>query len=371
MNRLGLVLSVVVLAILGMGVGGAAASPKDQLSGMWVGDADTALQQQGLTSPPEDPAVQMLVQMIQGMRCEFRADEVVTTITIDGEEQVVTTRYEVAEEQPDRIFIVNLDGPKQGVRSEISFLDANRISIVEEGGAGPATYLKRDTGAAAEAPVAASAPAATPATEAPAEPALPAASVESAPAISVPVEPPVTPADPTAAAMKPGTVVVIIPEQIDTEWFWYYYTEISQYLVQAAVEKALMRAGFEVMDPATLPVFQGAGAMADLLSKDSALAKARAAGAEFLVLGRATATMSSRNMAYGVTVIRSKAEATARVIRVADGQIVALEEAGAESGGQAQKAAGQEALKKTGAQLATLLVKTLKAATAPAPATGL
>ena len=45
----------------------------------------------------------------------------------------------------------------------------------------------------------------------------------------------------TPPPQKPAAkVVVFMPEKIDTAWFWYYYTEEQQSIVQSAIEKELI-----------------------------------------------------------------------------------------------------------------------------------
>lgn len=156
----------------------------------------------------------------------------------------------------------------------------------------------------------------------------------------------------------PGVrLVVIMPEQIDTEWFWYYYTEISEHVVQAAVEKALIGAGFDVIDLTAVDVFQGNSSINQLWDSGFALRKAAEMGATHLILGRATATRLSTDSAYGVTVVRASAEITARLIRVSDAKVLAVEDASATAGGQAQKTAGRDALKQAGRTIAGKLLR--------------
>ena len=150
---------------------------------------------------------------------------------------------------------------------------------------------------------------------------------------------------------EPPRFLVIIPEQIDTEWFWCYYTEVSQNIVQTRVEKALVRAGLNVIDLTTVSLFSEAGTVDQVLNRQQALRAAADAGAVYLVLGQATAVMQSRSKAYGQEVIRSQAEVTVRIIRVADGKMMGVYDAEAVEGGQAQKAAGQQALKTVAKQI--------------------
>lgn len=148
--------------------------------------------------------------------------------------------------------------------------------------------------------------------------------------------------------------VVLLPEQIDRQWFWFYYTEEAQHIVQSAVEKALIDAGLDVMD---LTSMDAAGSINDVISKDAAVRKAASMGADYAIVGTAVADKKSEGAAYGVTVIRATATITARIIRVKDGKILAVEEAAAEEGGQALKGASRDALQKAGRDIARKLAR--------------
>lgn len=155
-------------------------------------------------------------------------------------------------------------------------------------------------------------------------------------------------------------IVVLLPEQIDTEWFWYYYTEVSQHLVQGAVEKAFIRAGYDVIDLQSADIFSEDGDISKVATKAFALPKAAELGATHVIIGRATAARMSHDVAYGVDVYRSSAEIMAKLVRVSDGKILAVEDASATSGGQSQKTSGQDALKEAGKDVASKLVRAAK-----------
>lgn len=181
-----------------------------------------------------------------------------------------------------------------------------------------------------------------------------------APAIDVALEPqadsaPVTETDVPRPASAPR-FVVILPEAIDREWYWILYTDERQGIVQGAVEKALIEAGFDIVDIGAAGAFEG-GSIEELTSSSGALQRAAKAGATHVITGRATASKTSSDVAYGVTVIRSSAEITARLIRVSDGKILSVESASALAGGQAQIAAGREALKQAGEKIASAVVR--------------
>ncbi len=198
------------------------------------------------------------------------------------------------------------------------------------------------------------------------EPAVEAAApvAEAAPAVepAAPAAQPAPAAEATPAAPAPK-VVVFLPEQVDTEWFWYYYSDTAQHLVQTRIEQALIRAGFEVVDLASIKKLESDGSIDRITSNAGARELALAAGATYAIVGNATAVKASQVAAYGVTVIRSNAEITARILRISDGKVVEATEASAQKGGQAARAAGQKALKAAGDQIARKLAAALKRAT--------
>ncbi|HBA84375.1 MAG TPA: hypothetical protein DCZ95_09810 [Verrucomicrobia bacterium] len=159
--------------------------------------------------------------------------------------------------------------------------------------------------------------------------------------------------------------VVFLPEQIDTVWYWYYYTEEEQHIVQSAVEKALLKCNYEVIDLSLADLFSDDGSVAEIASPREAVKKAAKLGATYAIIGKASANQTSRDVAYGVNVVRSSAEVEAKIVRVSDGKIMAIEEASSQGGGQAQKAAAQGALKEAGARVGSKLCSTLNLMLAP------
>lgn len=145
---------------------------------------------------------------------------------------------------------------------------------------------------------------------------------------------------------------VILPERIDHDWYWFLYSDRSQHIVQSAVEKALVRAGLDVIDleTATLPAF--GDDFAKLETTAYAVQAGRSLKADYVIAGQATAVKASEGQAYGVNVVRTQAEITAKIIRVVDGKILEVEDASAMEGGQSAQAAGQVALKKAGTVVA-------------------
>ena len=177
------------------------------------------------------------------------------------------------------------------------------------------------------------------------------------------------PAAPVEQPAPTPKVAVFMPEQIDGDWYWFDYGAGQQHLAQTAFEKALVSAGYEVLDVANLG---GRISWEDLANPKTASEKGRELGADYVIAGKATATRASEGNAYGVNVIRAKAEITARLVRVSDGKVLAIEDGSGEAGGQAAKAAGQEALKKASTPVARRLAGALgkalpKPADAPTP----
>ena len=218
---------------------------------------------------------------------------------------------------------------------------------------------------AQETPVA-EAPVAVETQPAPAPEAVPetAPAVEAAPAAPAAVEQPV--AEPVAApvaapvedpapvvAAAPAKFVVFLPERVDLMWFWYYYTDIQQYFVQSAVEKALLGAGKELVDLTTSDAFQAGGTITEVTNPAEAIKKAASLGAMYAVIGQADAVKTSESVAYGVAVFRANANASARIIRVKDGKMLAMEDASAQGSGQSVQGATQDALKNVGRVIAS------------------
>ncbi|MDA0578404.1 MAG: hypothetical protein O3B24_09930 [Verrucomicrobia bacterium] len=163
-----------------------------------------------------------------------------------------------------------------------------------------------------------------------------------------------------ATPVSAPTFVVFLPEQVDSEWLWFRATDASQHIVQSAVEKTLIRAGFDVIDLGTIQRLKDGGSIQDLTSVSDARAAAQMVNATYAIVGTATAVRGGQSSAYGVNVARSNAEISAKILRVADGKILAIEDASAQAGGQAARAAGQAALKDAAALLARKLATAAK-----------
>jgi hypothetical protein len=159
------------------------------------------------------------------------------------------------------------------------------------------------------------------------------------------------PESPPPGSMEPS-IVVMVPEQIEVEWYWYFYTDVAQHIVQSAIEKRLIDAGHTVLEITDAATLGGGLTIERILKRSTALEAARRLGATYLVHGRATAAPGSRSTAYGVNVFRSTADISAKVIRVADGKVLAVEEESHTAGAEAQKAAGRKALREGGRVLA-------------------
>jgi len=220
----------------------------------------------------------------------------------------------------------------------------------------------------AEEPEASPAPASSPeaaisetASEEPvaAEPEATASHDESVPA------PPTEPAAPAAPAF-----VVVIPEQIDNDWFWMMFGGRSQNIVQNAIEKALIRAGLDVVDLAAVQELPSVGNdPSTAQSLNYALSVGRQVNADYVISGMATAVKSSEGTAYNVNVVRTQAEINAKIVRIHDGKIMAIEDASALDGGQSSQAAGQNALKKAGTVIASKLAREAREIASAKPAT--
>ncbi len=151
--------------------------------------------------------------------------------------------------------------------------------------------------------------------------------------------------------------VVLLPERIDHAWYWLLYSDQAQHIVQSAIEKALIRAGLDVIDVSGAPLPPFGGDWQRMQSAAYAVTAGKQLGADYVIAGQATAVKSSQSEAYGVTVTRAQAEITAKIIRVNDGRVIEVEDASALEGGQSVQAAGQTALKKAGEQIAAKLAR--------------
>lgn len=175
-----------------------------------------------------------------------------------------------------------------------------------------------------------------------AEPAAEAVAEE--PAESAPAAEPEAPAPAAKFA-------VIMPERIDHDWYWILYSDTSQHLVQSAIEKSLIRAGAEVIDLSSVELPSFGNDWMRLASRDYAVKVGRQIGVDYIITGQATSVKASEGNAYGVTVYRSQAEISAKIVRVSDGKIIEVFDESGLEGGQSAQAAGQTALKKLGGKI--------------------
>jgi hypothetical protein len=166
-------------------------------------------------------------------------------------------------------------------------------------------------------------------------------------------QPAVQPVTTPVAAPSATKFVVFIPEKVDLMWCWYYYTDVQQHFVQSAVETALVSAGKDIVDLTISDAFQPGGSITEITNPAEAVKKAMALGATFAIIGQAQAIKSGESEAYGVHVARANAEASARIIRVQDGKLIAVEEANAQGSGQSSQAATQAALKDVAKKIAS------------------
>ncbi len=165
-----------------------------------------------------------------------------------------------------------------------------------------------------------------------------------------------------AAAAQEATapkIMVLLPERIDVEWYWYFYTVETQHRVQTEVEKALLKAGYELVD---LEAGNGLPEDTDiehLLRTKPALETARTLNADMLVLGKGEAISASRSTAYGLNVYRSTADITAKILNVEDGKVVTVQDVTETQGAESQRAAAHKALREGGRKLGQKLVREL------------
>ena len=164
----------------------------------------------------------------------------------------------------------------------------------------------------------------------------------------------------TASAVVSTTVeaadpvfVVVLPEKVGEETYLGVGGDQTQHLVQSEIEKALIRKKLEVKDVAGLePSVEGGLSWQTLTVKEGALTVARAAEADYLIYGQATAVKAGSGQAYGVKAVRARADVTARLVRVSDGKILDIFESDATEGNQAFGIAAKDALKVAGKAIA-------------------
>lgn len=148
----------------------------------------------------------------------------------------------------------------------------------------------------------------------------------------------------------PGkTIVVLVPEKIGDDTNLGGSSNESL-LVQAEIEKRLVRKGLEVQDIGGLDPrvdTQGGGVLSwqTMTVKDGALTIARKVGADYLVYGQATAVKAGQGSAYGVTAVRAQADIVVRLVRVEDGKVLEIFDGSALEGDQAFGIAAKRALK--------------------------
>jgi len=150
-----------------------------------------------------------------------------------------------------------------------------------------------------------------------------------------------------------------MPERVDVEWFWYHYGVGDDMVVQRAVEKALLRKNFDVVDATSSDAFPSGLTIDRMLQKQKALEIARTLGASHLVLGKAIAVRESSSTAYGVNVHRSNVEITARLLRVADGKLLEVMDVNVTEGDQSQRTAARNALKAGGKKISRTIAAKL------------
>ncbi|MCS6772428.1 MAG: CsgG/HfaB family protein [Kiritimatiellae bacterium] len=167
---------------------------------------------------------------------------------------------------------------------------------------------------------------------------------------------------PPAENTAPLKIAVIVPERVDGEWFWYYWGGGNQHIVQSAIEKALVREGYHVVDVTALGSWRN---LDDLIGARTASEKGRELGADLVIAGKATAVSASHSFAYGLPVVRANAEITVRLVRTSDGKVLAVEDASAQAGGQSSRAAGQDALKQAASAISRNITSALRNYAAP------
>ena len=152
---------------------------------------------------------------------------------------------------------------------------------------------------------------------------------------------------------------VIMPESIDGRWFWYS-TPLKQHIVQAQIEKSLLRAGHKVINVRDNESLQGLFDGRTFAKQQTINEQAKAAGVTHIISGAATASGTDRTTSYGVPVYRSRANLSARITETATGAILAVETTEATEGGQGYLDAGKLALKSGAKNMGDALLKAIR-----------
>ena len=149
---------------------------------------------------------------------------------------------------------------------------------------------------------------------------------------------------------------VLVPERIDVDTYWYYYSTETQHIVQSAIEKALIKAGYDVVDLAMQQsLFKRGRDPLQVTDPDIAVRLGNKLLATHVIAGQAVATHAGITEAYGVPVNRYAADISVKLIRVSDQRVLDVETAESNGSGSGKQEAAREALKELGADIAEQL----------------
>ncbi len=112
-------------------------SAKDKLIGSWTADFETFEAQNPDVS--KNPMAKLAVGMLGSMKLQFTADKM--TAEILGQKKDVG--YEVVSTDASSVTITATDGDQKGAKTTIKFIDANHMSMHQEGKPGPAMVMKK------------------------------------------------------------------------------------------------------------------------------------------------------------------------------------------------------------------------------------
>lgn len=168
------------------------------------------------------------------------------------------------------------------------------------------------------------------------------------------------PAQDVEQESSPARILVILPEQIDIEWFWYHYSVSNEMQVQTAVEKQLLRDGYDLVDVRTADSFDETLDIESVTERSTGFRLARELNADYLILGQTFSVPAGESNIYGVKVHRANADVTARVFRIPDEQLVDVVSVNVTEGDQSARTAARNALKEAGKQAGRSLRNVLR-----------
>lgn len=163
----------------------------------------------------------------------------------------------------------------------------------------------------------------------------------------------------TPIVVKPKIILLISEQNIEGPQRAWWASEIDLSTVEMSLASKLLQSGYEVLEPSVLnKVIKKDSAFKQVSLKDSdSIELAKLAGVDYVVLGKAIASAGGN---IPQSNMRSAfANVTAKLIKVADGKVIAYLDASGNSAHMDVITGGREALTKAGSDLAIKIVNAL------------